>query len=252
MRNVLLIQVLFGFVCLAMASCTKQPEACVRVLDEPYLVGDLVRLVDCSRAGYGYEWKLKTDLDTTIDAFVNPVGLLPDWELAFPVPGHFEMTMTVSSNNGKKVDSTLVEFSVYEPQIPTFNIESAPFYRPDGTTWDTNGTEPDWFLRYSFDAGNNWILKPVLNTDSFEITTADFPLKFENVFPQVQAWPNGHVLLELVEVSDTNYTYFEKIAAWQYTYSRGALVFFDEKDGQAFTKQKNGFWMSIPFQGKTP
>ena len=234
--------------------CNPQPEACVRINSGPYLVGDLVRFTDCSVNASSYKWDLSASDSSILDDLELPTSLLATWEFNFPIPGEFEMELTVFSRNGNKSAEESASFTVYEPQIPVFNIESGPVLRPNGESWDSNivGSQPDWFLRYSFDNGTSWFLKPALGTDSFEITVADFPLSFENELPQVQAWPNANVLLELVEASDTNYTFFEKIASWQYDYSRGSLVFLDDKDGQAFTENQEGFWLSIPFQGVIP
>lgn len=166
------------------ASCSKQPNACIKASKTSADVGESISFESCASNASKLEWDFG---DGTTSSETRPAH-------AWASAGVYIVSLKASSKDGKKFDRYSVAVSVKgnSRYLTKIVLKAYPTKKPDNSDWDTGvlqgGPEPDVFLQLVPADGSG-----SFNTSSkSNIKTTELPftwnLRQQNVFLSNQNW----------------------------------------------------------------
>lgn len=130
-----------------LASCNKQPQACISVTQTKIRPNDQITLNSCSEDAERFVWNLGDG--TTKEG--------PSITHAYTSPGLYQVELKVLSKKDKKWDRATVLMNVSPPPVRYLNritISSFNINNSSGQPWDVGaGPNPDIFVQFGVELG---------------------------------------------------------------------------------------------------
>ncbi|MCS6934100.1 MAG: PKD domain-containing protein [Chitinophagales bacterium] len=168
---------------LFIASCSKQPVACIKVSKTSVEIGETLNFESCASDASNYEWDFGDGTTATTQNASH------SWN----TPGVYIVQLRVTSKNKKKADRYSVAITVkgYTRYITKIVLKGFSAKKPDNSDWDGGAfgnPAPEVFVRLTPADGGGDVSTPTKNN----ITTADLPhtwnLSTQNIYLSNQNW----------------------------------------------------------------
>lgn len=206
----LIVTVIYSLI--LFSSCTKTPDACFNYnSNATYYSGDTVQFQNCSSEGNSYYWEFGEGQTSTE---INPSHV-------FRLFGDHSVKLTVTSNNGKKSNSTSKSVKI---NIPTQMIINKIVL----TKFPETFIEPNISMVFSVDS-----IEIHANNQTYSNAKQGVEYTFDSGFPFTKIGENGWFGMAKLEFRNYNGTSNSPIIGSQ-EFSLGSLFYADLGDDRDF------------------